>query len=568
MQKLEQLLNQIDRKSYPAYKSLKGSYRFPAYVLEIEHVQGDPFAAPSKLAVKVSGKGAGFPKEIYQEKCGRVMLQDCLLREFYTQAGRFSHKAKGSGKSGVISVSRCGQEVLERTGCEINSKNGDITIRLEVGFPANGRTINAGELRKILFEYLPQCVTKSLFYERLNQKSIQESIALARDQEAIRQELKKRRLIAFVANGAILPRESGVGQKPMRGAVPFLAPKEDTVTLELPHAGKIEGLGISEGITLVVGGGYHGKSTLLKALERGVYNHIKGDGREYVIADGTAMKIRAEDGRSILSTDISPFICNLPNHKDTNAFFTEDASGSTSQAANVIEAMEAGSRVLLIDEDTSATNFMVRDELMQRVVHRDKEPIIPFVERVRELYENFGISTIMVAGSSGSYFHIADTILQMEEYLPRNITKLAKAEASNFPLLTCDIEPMSESKTKRIPGWNRDVRGNQRVKVKVLGTDEVVLNREAVDLRLVEQIVDSEQMVALGYILWYMEDNLFDHQKDLRQCVKEVMHVIDEKGLNGIVKAGTLPGNLAVPRTEEVFACLNRYRGLKIGQRG
>ena len=199
----------------------------------------------------------------------------------------------------------------------------------------------------------------------------------------------------------------------------------------LPHAGKIQGMGIKKGITLIVGGGYHGKSTLLKALELGVYNHIAGDGREYVITDDTAMKIRAEDGRSIKKVDISMFINDLPNGKDTSAFCTEDASGSTSQAANVVEAMEAGAETFLIDEDTSATNFMIRDELMQRVVNREDEPITPFIDRIRELYEQYGISTILVAGSSGSYFHVADCIVQMNRYKPQEITAFAKEEAAD-----------------------------------------------------------------------------------------------------------------------------------------
>ncbi len=222
--------------------------------------------------------------------------------------------------------------------------------------------------------------------------------------------------------------------KAMMGAVRFQAPLSLRVSMELPFHGTLTGMGIPQGITLIVGGGYHGKSTLLKALEMGVYNHVAGDGREYVITDDTAVKIRAEDGRSIKCTDVSMFINPLPNGKDTKQFSTEDASGSTSQAANVIEAMEAGTGLFLIDEDTSATNFMIRDELMQRVVHRDAEPITPFIDRIEELYQNYGISTILVAGSSGSYFHKADVILQMEQYVPKDITEFAKKEAESFPI--------------------------------------------------------------------------------------------------------------------------------------
>ena len=433
---LSSLLSRIDHRGYPAYKDTKGMYQFPGYVLSIDHVQGDPFASPSKLSIHVKGKTAAFPRELYKERHQRIALQDELTRRFGREAEQFAFKAKGSGKSGLISVSRCGQEVLERTACTLDPADGDIVMRFEVGFPANGRTINARELEKILFDFLPRCAKNSLFYKNLDPKRLRELIDLAEDQQYIRDMLPQLGLCAFVADGSVLPRESGISSRPMKGGVKFKSPEEMKVTLDLPHKGKITGMGIRKGITLIVGGGYHGKSTLLKALELGVYNHIAGDGREYVITDDTAVKIRAEDGRSIRKTDISMFINDLPNGKDTVGFVTEDASGSTSQAANVVESIEAGTSLLLIDEDTSATNFMIRDELMQRVIHRDMEPITPFIDRIRELYEDYGISTVIVAGSSGAYFHIADRIIQMDRYVPKDITVYAKKEAESFPMIS------------------------------------------------------------------------------------------------------------------------------------
>ena len=380
---LRSLLHRIDHKSYPAYKDTAGSYQFRGYILSIDHVQGDPFASPSDVSIHVPAKMAGFPEKYYDRPYRRIALQDLLTRTFAREAGKFSFQAKGSGKSGLISVSRCGQEILERSACRILPEGG-VVFRFHVGFPANGRTINARELEKILFDYLPQCAQHALFYKSYNEKRVLDVIRLADDQDYIRQQLKERNLAAFVADGAILPRESGVSAKPMKGAIPFASPDSLAVTLDLPNAGPLRGMGIPRGITMIAGGGYHGKSTLLKALELGVYNHIAGDGREYVITDDTAVKLRAEDGRSITAVDISMFIRNLPNGRDTACFSTEDASGSTSQAANVVEAMEMGSKVFLIDEDTSATNFMIRDELMQRVINRDSEPIIPFIDRVRD----------------------------------------------------------------------------------------------------------------------------------------------------------------------------------------
>ena len=566
---LQTLLRQIDHKGYPAYKDTRGKYQFQQYILSIDHVQGDPFAAPSKVSLIVPGRVAGFDRACYESRVRKIAFQDYLLRRMAAKIRDYSFKAKGSGKSGLLSVSHPGQEILERSACTVNTGTGDLTVRMEIGFPANGRTINSGELAKILFDFLPVCVRQTLLASSCPKDGLEKVLFLADDQQFIREELKKKDLVAFVANGAVLPRKSGVSPLPMKEAVAFVSPASMEVTLKLPHLGELKGMGLKKGVTLIVGGGYHGKSTLLEALELGVYNHISGDGREYVITDDTAMKLRAEDGRSIQKTDISMFIRNLPNGRDTKAFYTEDASGSTSQAANTVEAMEAGSEVFLIDEDTSATNFMIRDELMQRVGSREVEPIIPFIDRVRELYEDYGISTILVAGSCGSYFHKADCILQMNKYRPMEITELAQKEAESFPY-TLGAAPKAEK-----PDFTRVVKRDaafakdDRVKLRTDGVDGFSVNREEVDLRYVEQLVDAEQLTALAHMLKYMKLHDFDGKRTLSQAVEAVYQRIETKGFGafcgsdrGEGDGGAVPGNLAIPRRQELYAALNRCREL------
>lgn len=558
---LRNLLKQIDHKSYPAYKDTRGKYDFREYVLSIDHVQGDPFAAPSKVSLIVPGTVAKFDTYYYENAYKKVAFEDHLLRRMAKVIRDYSFKAKGSGKSGMLGISEPKQEVLNRSACVVNPLNGDITVRMEIGFPANGRTINARELEKILFDFLPACVKQTLLCISYNKSELERVVHLAEDQQYIREKLKEQGLIAFVANGAILPRKSGVSALPMKEAVAFTSPRSLEVTMELPHKGTIKGMGIRKGITLIVGGGYHGKSTLLKALELGVYNHVAGDGREYVITDESAMKLRAEDGRSIQKVDISMFIRNLPNGRDTVSFYTEDASGSTSQAANTVEAIEMGAKVFLIDEDTSATNFMIRDELMQRVVHRDVEPIIPFIDRVEELYEKQGISTILVAGSSGSYFHKADTIIQMNRYEPVEITALAKKEAENFPLV------LESAQTAELPNVERVVKADQafakdnRIKTKVMGRDSISINKEMVDLRYVEQLVDTEQLNALCQIVKYMKLHVFDGRRTLHEGVELLCKQIEEKGFAAFCDGG-IPGNVVIPRKQEIYAALNRCRCL------
>ena len=570
---LRRMLRAVDHKSYPAYKDLRGAYSFGNFVLGIDHVQGDPFASPSRLSVQIDGAKAAFPPAYYKEKHCRIALQDYLNRLFYQEIEKYTFKAKGSGKSGLIAVSRCGQEVLERSAVTIRPTDGQLLVRFSVGFPANGRTINAAQLERILFEFLPACVTAVLFYRRLPAAKVQSVIHLAEDQQFIRSQLEPLGLCAFVANGSVLPRQSGVSDRPMKDGIPFVSPKSMEVTLDLPHHGPLSGMGIRKGISLIVGGGYHGKSTLLEALELGVYNHIAGDGREYVITDDSALKIRAEDGRSIKKTDISMFINNLPNKKDTRTFYSEDASGSTSQAANVIEGMESGAKAFLIDEDTCATNFMIRDELMQRVVCREEEPITPFIERARFLYEKCGISSVLVAGSSGAYFYIADTILQMDRYVPKDITEFAKKEAGRYASAAAAVQGRPAVQKlpdpalpsfQRVPTCNMALRRDDRLKTRTRGTDDVQLGHENIDLRYLEQLADHEQTAALSYILALAEKNLLDGRKTMTQLVDAICALMDQKGLAGLSSGGYLPTDLAMPRRQEIFACFNRYRGLKL----
>ncbi|MCI8565511.1 MAG: ABC-ATPase domain-containing protein [Lachnospiraceae bacterium] len=574
---LRTLLRSIDRKSYPAYKSLAGSWQFPRYTLVIDHVQGDPFASPSSVHVELSYEKAGFPHAYQEQDCSRIALQDFLTRLLYKQFEQYNFKAKGSGKSGLLSVSRCGEEVLERSACQI--VKGRLIARFQIGFPAFGRTINAGELEKILFEFLPRCVEGSLLYCNIDQKKAQAAVFLAEDQQALRTLLREKGFTAFVANGAVLPRKSGISNLPLAEAVPFVSPATLEQSFVLPHRGEIRGMAIPRGVTLIVGGGYHGKSTLLEALQAGVYDHIEGDGREFVLTDETAVKLRAEDGRSVRNVDISLFINDLPNKKDTTAFTTADASGSTSQAAGLVESMEAGSRVFLIDEDTSATNFMVRDELMQQVIRRDKEPITPFIERTRDLYEKAGISTIMVAGSSGAFFYVADRILQMDCYHVLDITEKVKTLCGGRPAPgTRPHEFALPDFARVLPRFcrrdnhggrggygGRDRRSGQtdarheHMKIKAFGLESFSLDKESVNVRYLEQLSDSEQVTALAYLLRFGLEQILDGQKTVREAVRLMADTLEQKGWEALCTS-YVPGGLAKPRIQELYACLNRFR--------
>lgn len=558
---LKKELIKIDHKSYGMYKTLGGSYSYGNYILHIDHVQGDPFASPSRLRFEVKKETHEFPEEYYEEKHRRLALEDQVLRRFLRQLRQLDKGSMGSGKSGRITTCPANQTVQERIAVVFSKDR--MELRFEMGFPARGRTIMAKEMQKLVFDILPELAESCLFYRKWDTKSksfLEKAVFLADDQKELRRQLKERGLTGFVANGAILPRESGISDRPMRDAVPFISPESLQIEIELPHKGKIIGMGIPEGITVIVGGGYHGKSTLLKALEQGVYNHIAGDGREYVVADATGMKIRAEDGRSILHTDISLFINHLPAGQDTVDFSSENASGSTSQAANLIEAMEAGAELLLLDEDTSATNFMIRDKVMAKLVSDEKEPITTLLRHIRGIYKTMGISFIIVVGSSGDYLSVADLVLQLDHYKVKDVTKEAKEICEQ-----CQIAGQYAEKEVCMPEFSRKLKPvkHARRKLKSMGTDTVLIDRESIDVRYLEQLSESGQTTALAYMMGWILDHV-TKEEDIQEFIENMYKLIERKGMAAVIPANYSAGHPVLPRKQELYACLNRYRSAKI----
>lgn len=590
---LQRELERIDRRGYPAYKDLRGQYDFGDFVLSIDHVQGDPFASPSSMSVRVPNEVLHIPAGLWDEVHRRAALEDVLLRRFSRALDACSMRAGGSGKSGVLATTRPGQEVLARSACEV--RGGAVTLRFEAGLPAHGRTVDGRAAAKMLLDFVPECVERTLFVDDGLLDQAWAAVELADDQRAAREQMEASDLVAFVANGSILPRESGVSQRPLKSALAFEAPAEQRVVLDLPHRGKVAGMGIERGVTLIVGGGYHGKSTLLRALQDGVYNHVAGDGRELVLTDSTAVKLRAEDGRAVSGVDISLFIRDLPDGRDTSRFSTVDASGSTSQAAATVEAWEAGARALLIDEDTSATNFMVRDALMEAVVAREFEPITPFVERVRDLWERAGVSSIIVAGSSGAYFSVADAVLQMDRYRVHDITAHARAvcmeleapatpraagftlPAGNRAIAVAPVAPGTDS--ARGDRGGRDDRGGRgarggyggrgagrgprpdRIKVRTSGCEELQVGQGSADVRLVEQLVDPCQARALAQLVRMgAQTGILVQGKPVAKAVDELMALLGREGWRALAEHDYVACGLALPRPQELAAVLNRWR--------
>jgi predicted ABC-class ATPase len=471
---------------------------------------------------------------------------------------------RGTGKSGLIAMTQIGQSVLERTSALVSDES--VEVRFVVGLPAHGRSISGRQAAQMLCEDIPQIVDRCVHYRSLDTAAIDRHVETVEDADWLRQQLLERGLVAFIPDGAILPRRSGVDERPLLDdAVPFNSPQTLRVEFICPNRGLVRGMSIPAGVTLVVGGGFHGKSTLLKAIELSVYNHIPDDGRELVVTHPAAVKIRAEDGRSIAGVDISPFINQLPQGRSTRQFATPNASGSTSQAANIMEALEAGAKLLLVDEDTAATNFMIRDRRMQQLIAKDKEPITPFIDKVRQLYAEYGVSTILVIGGSGDYFDVADTVIAMENYQPHDVTENAKAIA--FATRTERIPEGGKQFgqiTSRIPLPESidPSRGQREVKLKVRDVDEVLFGTEEIDLSAVEQIVEAGQLRAIASAIVYAKEHYMDGRCTLPEILDRVIADIESEGLDTL---SNLPeGDLVLFRRFELAAALNRLRTLKV----
>ncbi len=530
---LRQLLFDLDNRGYKAYKDIMGTYEFPNFTLIIDYVQGDPFATPSKFRVQIPPTIAGFPPELYRTHSREIALRDYLIREFDQNAMEMSSH-RGTGKSGMIAVTKMGQEILERTAASLititphshksiisgnhvlqrtrptaSTPEKGVEIRFFVGLPARGRNILGRQAVMMICDDIPTLVDRSLRYQNLDGEAIKSHIETAEDADYLREQLAEKALVAFVANGAILPRRSGVDSRPLaENAIAFQSPKSLEVEFNCPNQGLIKGMGIPQGITLIVGGGYHGKSTLLKAIELGVYNHIPGDGREFVITNPSAVKIRAEDGRSVSGVDISAFINQLPQGRSTTEFSTKNASGSTSQAANIMEALEALvlaenspsiPAVLLVDEDTAATNFMIRDRRMQALIAKNQEPITPFIDKVRQLYTDYSVSTILVMGGSGDYFDVADQVIGMENFQALELTAKAKEIASQYSTgRTLEGGETFGVIRPRIPLFESldPSRGRWDVRVKVRDVEEVLFGTEDIDVSAVETIGFSRSITG------------------------------------------------------------------------
>ncbi|MCX8808233.1 ABC-ATPase domain-containing protein [Vibrio parahaemolyticus] len=543
MDQLTATLKKIEKQNYRAYQQIKGQYDFTDFTLFIDHVQGDPYASASRFRATRAWSLTGLEWLKDESPAFQRAGRDFIARSFEQFAKQ----------ENTVSIALNGQTVLDSTAVLFTEEG--IELRFRVNLPAEGRSVLGKKANNILTFHLPKFIRRATLERELDKEAMVKHCQVVEDQSALREQLEAHNLVAFVANGSVLPRIAGNCDLPMKEAVEFTAPESLQVTLHAPNKGYITGLGIPKGITLIVGGGFHGKSTLLNAIERSIYDHIPGDGREYIVTDQKAMKIRAEDGRCVHHLNLSNYINHLPMGKDTADFSTQDASGSTSQAAWLQESIEAGATSLLIDEDTSATNFMIRDERMQALVAKGDEPITPLVDRIGQLRDELDISTIIVMGGSGDYLDVANTVIQMHDYQAVDVTEKAKQVIAQHPTQRHN-ESEESLQTFRPRALNRvalmNILTDGKFRVSAKGKDSLRFGKEFTDLSALEQIESADEVNAIGW-LWFQLAQLPGW---CNNPAKEIEEMLSGEWHASLPKQG----DLAKPRTLDVMAALNRMR--------
>ena len=576
-QDLQRLLQQIDGRQYPSYHDIETTEQTGwvndnlGFTLHVGRAQSDPYAPPTRCRVVIAPAAARIPASLVSNKIRRVATADYLWRRLYqccVQMGADRASGGGGGwkgpKGGDLRIMQPTQHVVEQSAVEVDASGG-VQCQLTVNLPARGRTVLGNAAAQVLGDPTLGRLVREAVLEA-DASDMARHVESVEDQAWLQSQLSAAGLVAFVRDGAVLPRRSGVDDRPMVGGrvIPFESPKMLQTSFTLPNSGvTVTGMGIAKGITLICGGGFHGKSTLLEALQLAVYWKIPGDGREFCCTAPNAVKIRAEDGRSVNSVNISSFIKNLPFGDDTTCFSTADASGSTSQASNIVEAIEVGADVLLIDEDTCATNFMIRDNKMMQLVACDREPITPFVRVVQSLKQQ-GVSTVMVVGGTGDFFDVADHVLVMDTYHCADATERARQIAAEHSRRGNEPQPTA---TFVLPAGDRAPEPsalNPGGKVKVLARNVIAFGDTEIDLSALEQLVSDSQANAIAHALQWLASNA--PPGNLASALAALERSVDDEGLN-VLARGQFNGSFMRPRLLEIGAAINRLRRAAIKKR-
>jgi predicted ABC-class ATPase len=552
------ILGEIDGREYVDLARLMGDYDFNRYIVKISNVPQSAEETGLSVVVRVTHAVAGFPEGLISSPIRRTALEDLLTRKLAAAIeGQATFDGNGVARRRIVAP-RPGQKILPRSTVQITDDFTD--VRLSVLIPTQRGRLDGQAFQTVFFDDLPMVVQDALIYCNMDTAEVEVFVGLMEDADQLRQSLPARGLIGFVASGSLVARLPGSDQPDVAAERTITVDPSLLVSLDTPHRGAVEGLGINSGITLILGDAFSGRIELMRALASGIYNHVPGDGREYIVTMPDSVYIPAEPGRSVHRVDIGSL---LPEED----YSTASAGACHAQAATLIEALEAGARVILLDEADACPGFLGGDDRVDRLLG-NASGITPLSARVRQMAQELGVSTIVAGNVSvSSFIPVADTILAVRDGVITDITREAKDAFDGVSVAAVpeyDFTRLIETARWVVPSSIDASIGRHDGVIGIEDGWQIRFGRYTIDLGSNCQIADAQQALTLGLIIEYARQRYLDKARPMRELLDLVERDLSMEGLEQVTRE--LRGDLARPRRYEIAAALNRLPSLRVAR--
>jgi predicted ABC-class ATPase len=554
-----EIIEGIDGRSREEFAKLVGDFDFSRYVVKIGRLRPDGRSFP--LSVRVPQIIAGFPEEIFETPIRRMALEDYLIRNLATAIEEISSFDEEGVAYRNIEIATPGQKILPRTSMLVSDEY--IETHLAVRLPLRDELIDGEKLEDIFFEELQELVVSTLIYCNLDYDELSSFLDIMEDAGRIRQLLASQGLISFVGEGSLLKREPFTDDVDLFQA-PLMIDEKLKTSIDVPNAGTVSGLGIKDGITLIIGDEYSGRCDLIAAISAGIYNHVPGDGREFVASMPDTVYISEEPGRSVQKVDISPFV--ISEDEGFAEFSSDAADGFESEAAALVENIEVGARILLFDESTSSPAFLAGDERIGGLISGGDPRTVPLAARARQLTEEIG-AALVVAGNRNisAFIPVADTILLIEDYTVSDITEQAKAlgiAEIKVEESTRGFQELADRKRWVVPSSIDPSLGKEDAHIVAYEKQLLEFGRNLIDLSVIEQLADSDQTRTIGQVLYYLKLRYLGESNSLNSLLDYVDRDLSTEGLACL--SPEFRSDLARPRRYEIAAALNRLPSFRV----
>jgi predicted ABC-class ATPase len=560
------LLKELDGQPIESYQQIVGDYDFTRYVIKCHPFRVKDAEILPLFSIRVPQTIAEIPSVLIESPIRRTALEDYLLRAFSAEVDKLaSFDMTGLAKRNIV-VTSPEQKILPRNTILVTGEY--VELRVAIQLPLQQTlvdgvvtyAVDGVRMQEILFDELMESVVNSLLYCNMDAEDVELFVQSMDNADRLRQHLNASGQVAFLAEGSLLDRAELSDLPDYEHAVPLGLADGLGEPVDTPYAGTVNGLVVPSGLTVILGEADGGRIELMDALAQGIYNHVNGDGREHCVTVPDAVEIISEPGRSVQNVDLSAF---YREDVSKQHFSSDWADSFDSQAASLMEALEAGSRVLLIDEQTSCPTFLGTDSRLDEVLGEPSH--ISLAARARQMVDELGIS-IVIAGSNlvAEYIPVADTVLQVSQSVVSDVTAVTKELDVSPAAVAPSIQLSSLLSRLRwiMPSSIDPSIGHEDVFVKVDEDGLMQFGRIIMDAEDISQLVSLDQLRAIGLTFYYLKLRYVDEGYSLREILDLVDRDISNEGLNALAR--DFCGNLARPRRYEVAAMLNRLPTFRV----